>query len=175
MVSNTPGRNTFPIGNVLKGHGLKGEVKVQPLVGDMEILSDVQTLIATYPDGRVRDLELDHVQVHGRKVLLAFKGIEDRAAADALRGARLSIRREELPPLEEGEYYLGDLVGYTVVSDDNEVIGRIQEVWDLPANEVLQVINADREVLIPLVDEVIKEIDHAGGRVVIIPVEGLLD
>lgn len=175
MEQNTPGRNAFPVGTVLKGHGLKGEVKIHPLMGNMEILKGVQTLIATYPDGRVCPLELAQVQTHGEKVMLAFKGITDRAGADALRGVKLSIAREELPPLAEEEYYLGDLVGYTVISDKDTVIGLVREIWDLPANEVLRVLQDDREVLIPLVAEVIKEIDHAGGRIVITPMEGLLD
>ncbi len=66
-------------------------------------------------------------------------------------------------------------MGYTVISDKDTVIGLVQEIWDLPANEVLRVLQDDREVLIPLVDEVIKEIDHAGCRIVITPMEGLLD
>ncbi|MFB0517141.1 MAG: ribosome maturation factor RimM [Candidatus Neomarinimicrobiota bacterium] len=175
MARDTSDRNVFTIGTVLKGHGLKGEVKIDPLIDDMELLDGVQSVIATYPDGRVRELELDHVQAHSGKVLLAFKGIKDRNGADALRGVELSISREDLPPLEEGEYYLGDLIGYTVVSEDDTVTGRVQEVWDLPAHEVLQVSHGEREVLIPLIDDVIKEIDHSKRRIVIIPMEGLLD
>ena len=177
MVQNTPGRNSFPIGTVLKGHGLKGEVKIRPLLANMEILEGLHTLIATYPDGRVENLELDHVHAYGGKVLLGFKGIDDRAGANALRGVELSVARENLPPLADGEYYLGELVGCTVVLDDDTVVGLVRDVWDLPANEVLQVISNDndKEVLIPLIDEVIKEIDRAGRRVVITAMEGLLD
>jgi len=61
------------------------------------------------------------------------------------------------------------------VLDDDTVVGLVRDVWDLPANEVLQVISNDKEVLIPLIDEVIKEIDRDGRRVVITAMEGLLD
>ena len=175
MVQNAPGRNPLSIGTVLKGHGLKGDVKIHSLLGNTEILSSVHTLIATYPDGRAEYLELDRVHAGGGKVVLGFKGIKDRAGADALQGATLSITREDLPPLADGEYYLGELVGYTVVSDDGTFIGQVRDVWDLPANEVLRVIGNDREVLVPLIDEVIKEIDLDGRRVVITAMEGLLD
>lgn len=175
MVQNAPGQNSLPIGTVLKGHGLKGDVKIHSLLENTEILDGVHTLIASYPDGRIENLELDCVHGHGRKVVLGFKGIEDRAGADALRGAELSIAREDLPPLAAGEYYLSELVGYTVVSDDGTFIGLVREVWDLPANEVLQVIDNDREVLVPLIDEVIKEIKFDDRRVVITAMEGLLD
>lgn len=175
MVQNAPGRNSLPIGTVLKGHGLKGDVKIHSLLENTEILDGVDTLIVTYPDGRIEDLELDRVHAHGRKVVLGFKGIEDRADANALRGAELSIAREDLPPLAAGEYYLSELAGYTVVSDDGTFIGLVREVWDLPANAVLQVIDNDREVLVPLIDEVIKEIKFDDQRVVITAMEGLLD
>ncbi len=175
MVKNAPGRDSLPIGAVLKGHGLKGDVKIHSLLESMEILNGVHTLTATYPDGRVEDLVLDRVHAHGKKVVFGFKGIEDRAGADALRGVELSIARADLPPLADGEYYLSDLLGYTVVSDDGTVIGLVRDVWDLPANEVLQVISDDREVLIPLIDEVIKEIRFDDRRVVITVMEGLLD
>ncbi len=175
MGHNTPGLNSFPVGIILRGHGLKGEVKIHPLLDNMEILDRVHTLNATYPDGRVEDLVLDRVHAHGKKVVFGFKGIEDRAGADALRGVELSLARADLPPLAAGEYYLGELVGYTVVSDDDTIIGLVRDVWDLPANEVLQVISNDREVLVPLIDEVIKEIRFDDRRIVITAMEGLLD
>ena len=175
MVQNDPGRNYFPIGTVLKGHGLKGDVKIDSLLENMEILNGVHTLTATYPDGRIEDLVLDRVHASGKKVVFGFKGIEDRAGADALRGVELSLARADLPPLAAGEYYLGELVGYTVVSDDGTFIGLVRNVWDLPANEVLQVISNDREVLVPLIDEVIKEIKFDDRRIVITAMEGLLD
>ncbi|UCH62412.1 MAG: 16S rRNA processing protein RimM [Fidelibacterota bacterium] len=175
MVQNVSERNSFPVGTVLKGLGLKGDVKIHSLLEDTEILDGVHILIASYPDGRTENLELDRVRARGGKVVLGFKGIKDRAGADALRGAELSIAREDLPALAAGEYYLSDLVGYTVLSDDGIFIGVVKDVWDLPANEVLQVIGNDREVLVPLIDEVIKEIRFGDQRIVITVMEGLLD
>ncbi len=175
MDTPVAGQPTFPVGTVLRGHGLKGEVKIDPQLEDLEALKEVQTLTATYPDGGTRELKLDRIHINGGKVLMTFAGIGDRTGADALRGVALSVARDQLPALAEGEYYLGDLAGYTVFTDDQVEIGPVQEVWDLPANEVLRVLQGEREVLIPLVDEVIRDIDHAGRRIVITPMEGLLD
>ncbi|UCD37686.1 MAG: 16S rRNA processing protein RimM [Fidelibacterota bacterium] len=165
----------FPVGTILRGHGLMGEVRINPTISDLDILSDGLTLMATFPDGRVQNLNLTKVRLHGGKVLLSFEGIKDRNEADAIRGAELSIARENLPSLEEGEFYLGDLVGYTVAMEDGTVLGLVEDVWDLPANEVLRVVHNGREVLIPLIDEVLTEIDHSGRRLVISAMEGLLD
>jgi len=175
MESGTPEQITFPIGTVLKGHGLKGEVIIHPLFDNVENLHNVHAVIAAFPNGRIEDLELEQVRTKSGKVVITFKGIEDRTSADALRGVVLSIAREHLPALEPGEFYLGELVGYEVVLDDEMMIGPVREVWDLPANEVLRVIRDGKEILIPLIEEVIREIDHNDRRIVITAMEGLLD
>ena len=165
----------IPVGTVMKAHGLAGEVKVRLQLSDPGMLSTLHTLTAEFPDGRMQSLELERVSPQGAGVRLAFKGIHSRTSADALRGVTLSVARADLPALAEGEYYLGDLVGYAVVTEDGPTLGEVQDVWDLPANDVLQVAAAAGEVLIPLVDEVVRDIDHGEKRVVIRLMEGLLD
>ena len=169
------GPRRIPVGTVAKSHGLAGEVKVRLQLSDMDVLSTLHTLTGEFPDGRIQTLELERVRPQGAAVRLAFKGICSRGAADDLRGLRLSVDRTELPPLADGEYFLGDLVGYAVVTEEGHRLGEVQEVWDMPANEVLRVTNAHREVLIPLVDEVVVNIIHSNKRVVIKLMEGLLD
>ena len=178
MAGNTKtsrAQSRFSVGTVLRPHGLAGEVKIHLNLSDITMLNGLQTLTADFPDGRVEELALERVSVGGRNVLMAFKGVTSRAAADGLRGVALSVARKDLPPLGIGEYYLGDLVGYDVVSDKGRVIGQVRETWDLPANDVLQVMDGERELLIPLIDDVVREIDHPGRRVVIAVMEGLLE
>ncbi len=165
----------IPVGTVVKSHGLAGEVKVRLQLSDIDVLRSLPILTGEFPDGRIQPLELERVRPHGRGVRLAFKGIRSRSAADDLRGLMLSVERSALLPLADGEYFLGDLVGYAVVTEEGRALGEVQEVWDLPANEVLRVTGADREVLIPLVDEVVGHISHSAKRVVIKFMEGLLD
>ncbi len=165
----------FPVGTVGKMHGLGGEVKIHLELSNKQILHGVGTLLGEFEDGRVRKLEVERINVQQSHALLAVKGVTNREQAVALLGAKLFVERDELPPLRDGEYFLGDLVGYTVASEDGQVIGDVAAAWDLPANDVLQVIDGDREVLIPLVSEVVLEIDHASRRLVITVMEGLLN
>ena len=130
---------------------------------------------ARYPDRRGQTLGLRRIRSQGGKVLVGFTGIDDRTQAERLRGVELAVKREDLPPLGAGDYYLSDLVGYTVVADSGEVIGPVQEAWNLPANDVLQVMRGSREVLIPVVDDIVKGIDHLNKQVVITVIEGLLE
>jgi 16S rRNA processing protein RimM len=175
MLEKSTGTMFFPVGIILKGHGLKGEVKVRPLALNTDFLTKGQELIANFPDGDTRPLTIEQVHAHGQSLLLTFDGINNRNGAEALQGVELTINREALPPLAEGEFYLGDLIGYAVVSDEQNQLGHIQEVWDMPANEVLRVVDKDRETLIPLVDDFIESIDHHQRRVIIRLMDGLLD
>ncbi len=175
MVPTVSGKNDLPVGIITKGHGLKGEVKIRTYISDREVLVAGQMLRATYPDGRVQTLELRSIRTQGGKVLVGFAGIDDRTQAERLRGVELAVKREDLPTLGAGEYYLGDLVGYMVVSDSGEVIGPVQEAWAMPANDVLQVARGSREVLIPVVDDIVKGIDHLNRQVLITVIEGLLE
>lgn len=164
----------FPVGTVGKLHGLAGELKIHLKLSDKDLLRGVETLIGEFADGRVRKLEVERIHVQDSHALLTVKGITNREEAAALLGVKLSVERDELPPLREGEYFLGDLVGYTVVSEDGQDIGAVAAAWDMPANDVLQVMDDGREVLIPLVSEVVLEIDHASRRLVVAVLEGLL-
>ena len=139
------------------------------------ILEHIHRILLQYPDGHEKELNLRRARVQGERVLLLFEGITDRAAADALRGSRLLAARSDLPELPAGEYYPGELEGYTVVSQAGEVIGPVEEVWQLPANDVLRVDHHGREALIPLVESVIVRVEHDTRRILINVLEGLLD
>ncbi len=175
MVPTMSKENDLPVGIITKGHGLKGEMKLRAYTGEPGVLVVGRKVRATYPDGRVQTLELRSIRSQGGKVLVGFTGIDDRTQAEGLRGVELAVKREDLPPLGAGDYYLSDLVGYTVVADSGEVIGPVQEAWNLPANDVLQVMRGSREVLIPVVDDIVKGIDHLNKQVVITVIEGLLE
>ncbi len=163
----------FPVGAILKGHGLAGQVKVRTAMHDSSLLAAGMTLLAELPNGERRELLLTGVHGDGPQLRLAFEGISDRDAADALRGAELSIARRDLPDPGGAGYYLGDLIGYRVVAESGATIGPVKDAWDLPANDVLQVEREGGELLIPLLDEFVTAIDHAARTVTVRGLEGL--
>ena len=161
------------VGKVVRPHGLKGEVKVEPLTDWPERFEVYRSLYLEGEKGGWVDVERGRVQ--GRHVILKLQGVDDREGAGALREVVLKIRRRECPPLEEGSYYIFDLVGSTVRTVEGEAIGTVVDVLRMPAQDVFVVDMEGREVLIPAVKAFIKDVDVENKRVVVELIEGLLD
>ena len=174
-MKNATADTYFPVGIVTRPHGIRGDVRIRSMMSDPQLLSTVKKVRATYSDGEVADLEISEIRVHGQPILMHFRSFDDRHSAEQLRGTQLEIARSDLPPLKEDEYYLGDLVGYQVVTEAGEELGRITQALDLPANDVIEVSCDDRPVLIPIVEEIIRKIDSAARQVIVRPMEGLLE
>ena len=169
------GGRTFPFATILKSHGLAGELKVALELHDPAVLKPPFPATLVTSDGQQGVCEVLGMRGAGKHLLIKLDGIDDRDSADALQGARLLVAREAFPQPDEGEYYLGDLVGYEILLQTGDPVGLILEVWALPANDVLKVDHNGKEALIPLIDQVVKSIDHHSRTVVIVPMEGLLE
>ena len=113
---------------------------------------------------------------HSGKLVVRFEGVEDRNAAELLRGRVLQVDARTLPPLEdEDEYYDSQLVGLAAVLADGRPLGTVTDVLHLPHGDVLVVAADGREVLVPFVRAIVPAVDLAAGTLVVDPPEGLLD
>jgi 16S rRNA processing protein RimM len=126
-------------------------------------------------EGGIRELTLKAAQPHGRVWLAQFEEIQDREAARALSGSEILLPESMLPPLDEGEYYHYQLIGLSVEKLDGSFVGTITSIMETGSHDVYVIRDRDKEFLIPAVEEVIREIDLVGRRVVIDPPEGLLE
>jgi 16S rRNA processing protein RimM len=163
------------IGEIQKGHGMKGEVRVRLHGVTIEDLNSIDEFKAVLPDGSVQTLVLLRLRTQGHKLIMAFENVTNRSVADKLVGATLTVPTSQLPERGEDDYFIGDLVGFGVYSEAGDRIGVVNDVWELPASDVLQVMHDDREVLIPLVDKFVRQIDWEERRLKIFVMEGLLD
>jgi 16S rRNA processing protein RimM len=112
---------------------------------------------------------------HGRGMLIALDGIADRDAAAALTRMRILVRADDMPALDEDEFYHHEVHGFAVVTSDGRALGTIAETMSTGLNDVWVVRGEGREHLIPIIADVVREIDRAGRLVVIEPMPGLLD
>ena len=152
----------IPVGQIVNAHGIKGEVKLNPLGFDPEFLAEFDVL---YIGGK--RTEVKHARVHKSVVLLTLPGVEDMDAALALKGKNVTIRRDDVE-VPEGYYFDEEIEGLTVIdSATGDVIGKVRRVLSYPAHKIYEV-KGEREYLIPAVPGVFIEsvdLDAAQMRV----------
>jgi len=158
---------------VAKAHGIRGEVVVDPLTDTAGRFDPGRVLAATLPGGTSRTLKVATSRPFQGRWLVRFEGIETRNDAEAIHASELTIRRDQVAPLPEGRYYRFELVGLTARRPDGGVLGTVEEVFATGSNDVLVVRGEAGEVLIPLLDTVVRSIDPKGGSIVLDPPPGL--
>lgn len=164
------------LGRVQRPHGVRGEVRVEILTGYPERLEQHAALYLAHPNSpeAVQRYPVERLRLHQNVMLLKLGGCDDRNAADGLRGMLVQIPLEEAVPLEEGEYYLYQLVGIEVETAEGERLGRVVEVLDTGANDVYVVQGPRGEVLLPAIKDVVLELDLESRRMVVHLMPGLL-
>ena len=156
------------VGYICGAHGLAGEVAVRTFDPQSEVLSEVTRAVLELKDRSRRELTFASLRAGGKQHLVKFKEITTRSEAEGCVGARLFVFREELEPLEDGECYQGDLVGLKAIDEQGRVIGTVEEVWNTgPVPNLVIRGPTDLELLIPLVDEFVPNVDLDAGTVVI--------
>jgi 16S rRNA processing protein RimM len=172
------------VGRVTRAHGIRGEIKVDGLPDLLDALEEV-TRVFVQPGGadpravtRIGDLAgfsaaLRQCRMHQGAALLVIEGVLTRNDAEALRGARIHVYGEDLPDLDEGEYYAHDLIGLKVVDMEGNPIGELVDVLATGANDVYVVQSPAGERLLPAIESVVKAIDMEKGVLQVVIPEGL--
>ena len=153
------------IGVVVAPHGVRGTLRVRATGSGRHLRENTQPFVA----GRRR--RISRVRQTPKGFLIDLEGVEDRPGAIAFRGEELVLDREELDAPEEGEFYVGDLVGLTATSDTGEVVGTVQETFETPAHEILVVRREAEVIYVPFTLEHVPEVNLDAGRVVVRPPE----
>ena len=158
------------IGFVAAPHGTRGTVRVRPAGSGRHLREGVEPVIAG------KRMRISHARQTPKGFLLDLEGVGDRPQATALRGEELRLDRRELDAPEEGEFYVGDLIGLTAKNDGGEVVGVVEETFETPAHEILVIRNKEEPALpewyVPFTAEHVPELDLAAGLVVVRPPEG---
>lgn len=166
------------VGQVLRPHGVRGELRVRLLTGYPEHFQHLERVglghDAEAPDD-ITLYDVERARLHKEYGILKLADCDDRDAADLLREQFVMVPLDDAVPLETDEYYHFQLVGLTMVTVDGEPIGQVMEILETGANDVY-VVNGPRygEILVPAIDDVVQEIDLAARRIVITPLPGLL-
>lgn len=162
-----PPEELLAVGRVARAHGVRGEVAVQPL-SEVEARFAPGSALRLGPDGE-RRLTVASSRPHGHRLLVRFREVPDRTAAEELRGLLLLVPASEAPDLGEDAWWPHQLVGCDVVTEGGRALGPVTEVLHNPANDLW----VTERALVPAIRDVVVEVDLDARRIVVRDLPGL--
>lgn len=160
------------VGVVTGAHGVRGAVRIKSFTAEPK---DVAAYGPVEDETGRRRFTIELIGAAKGVMLAKLSDTADRDAAEALRGLRLYLPREALPPPDEDEYYHADLIGLDALLRDGTVLGQVRSVHDFGAGDTLEIARAEGQpVMVPFTRAVVPDVDLAAGRLVIDPPPGLL-
>lgn len=160
------------VGIVRRPHGVKGKLLITPLARDPGLFKALKEILLGNEPLNARPYPVERVQFLRGSVLVKLQGLSFEGAVEA-RGCLLWARREDLPPLEEGEYYWQDLIGMEVFDHTGQRLGEVKALLETGESQVLVSRGNKGEILIPFVEGIILEVDENEGKIIVDLPEGL--
>ena len=158
-------KDFITVGRIINTHGLKGELKVYPLTDDSNRFKELKSV---YVDGILKNIT--GCKLQSKKVILKIEGIDSIEKALEYKGKYLEVSRENAVKLEEGRYFIVDIVGCRVIDEEGVFYGKISEVINTYHNDVYW-IKGDNELLIPAIGDIVLKVDIEKKEIIIKPVE----
>lgn len=173
----------FRVGRIINTHGLKGQVKVMPTTDDMKRFEDLDEVYIEFPKKKM-PVHVKQVQYFKNTVILRFEEFNDINQVMELKGKDILIDRKDAVPLEEGEFYVADMIGARVFTDEQmeggnsadgvEPFGKVTNIFPTGANMVLDIRHKGKSVLVPLIKECVRETNVEEQYFVIHLMKGLM-
>jgi len=171
MIIKFGAMNKIEIGKIVNAVGMKGEIKIISYSDDPNRFENLDNVIV---DDVIHDIE--GVRYKGSTIIIKLKGIDDRDAAEKSKGKYVYMQEDQLDDLEEGQYYIRDLIGYDVCDENDRHIGVLSDIVRNTLQDIYVVRNPDdKEILIPGVDEFIMSVDSENKKIIVKLMEGLLE
>lgn len=164
----------FEIGQIVTTNGVRGFVKVKPFTDDIKRFSKLKTVFVTINKELV-EFEIEEVKYLNSMVLLKFKGINSIEEAEKLRNYYLKIHRKDAVKLPKNSYFIVDLIGCEVFTVQDELLGKVEDVFSTGSNDVYVIRNEiGKQILIPAISSVVKDVDINNKKIVVELIEGLI-
>ena len=165
----------FQVGTISSTHGVRGEVKVYPTTDDVRRFKKLKEVLLD-TGKEMLTLEVESVKFFKQFAILKFKGVDTLNDVEKYRMKNLFVTRANAVRLQKDEYFIADLIGLSVITEDEEVLGELTDVIQTGANDVYVVTMSDgKEVLMPAIKECILSVDMENGQMKVHVMDGLLD
>lgn len=162
------------IGQIVNTFGIKGMVKVKPFTDDIRRFDELKTVYVEKNNNQT-EYEIEEVKYHKDMVLIKFKGIDKVEQAEMLRNSYLTVSRDSVEKLEEGRYYIVDLLGLEVYTDEQILLGTLEDIFNTGSNDIYVVKDKKgKQILLPAIQDVIKQIDIENKKIIVHLLPGLV-
>ena len=162
------------IGQIVNTNGLKGLLKVKPFTDDITRFEDLESIYIQKEKDLI-EFKIQDVKYAKNMVLLKLEGIDDIEEAEKYKNLYLKINREDAVELEDNSYFIVDIIGCEVFTDDNTFLGKVVDVFPTGSNDVYTVKTEEgKEVLLPAIEDVIKDVDIKNKKIIVHLLEGLI-
>jgi 16S rRNA processing protein RimM len=163
------------IGQIARSNGLRGEVRVNLLTESPDRLRQLTSVWIGQDDATAQPYRIERVRLHRSQAVVKFGTVDSREAAEGLKHQFIFIEEQNAAVLPKGSYFIHDIVGMEVSTEEGVRVGCVEEVWQLPANDVWVVRENGKEILLPAIRDVIRSVDVRRKHIVIHPMDGLLE
>lgn len=165
----------FEIGQIVNTSGLKGLVKANLFTDEITKIEEFEKVLIE-KNKKLIEYEIEEVKYHKNQVLIKFKGVDDIDKAEALRNCYIKVSRESEPELPEDTYYIVDLIGLEVYTDSGDKLGTLKEVFPVQSgnHDIYVVQTNEKDILLPAIGDVIKDIDIKNKKMIVHLLEGLI-
>ena len=162
------------IGQIVNTFGIKGIVKAKPFTDDIKRFDNLKTVYIEKNNTK-KEYEIEEVKYHKDMVLIKFKGVDTVEQAELLRNAYLTISRDSVEKLEEGRYYIVDMLGLEVYTDEQVLLGTLDDIFNTGSNDIYVVKDKQgKQILLPAIQDVIKQIDMENRKMIVHLLPGLV-
>ena len=162
------------IGQIVNTFGIKGEVKVNPFTDDIRRFDELKKVYIKSKSIN-KEYKIEQVRYHKNMVLIKFEGVNSPEEAEILRNAFLEIARSDAIALDEDTHFIVYILGLEVYTDEGKLLGKVDDIYNTGANDIYVVKDElGKQILLPSIKEVIKEINLENGKITVHLIPGLI-
>lgn len=164
----------FEIGQIVNTNGLKGVLKIKPFTDDIKEFEDFESIYVQRKNELI-EFKIEEVKYVKNMVLLKLQGIDDIDEAEKYRNLYIKVNRNVMPKLPEDSYYIVDLLECEVYTEEGELLGKVDDVFNTGSNDVYVVKDElGKQILLPAIGEVIKNVDISNKKIIVKLMKGLV-
>jgi 16S rRNA processing protein rimM len=165
----------FEVGQIVNTFGINGVVKVKPFTDEIERFEELKFVLIEKNNQLVK-YEIKEVKYQKQMVLLKLNGIDNMNQAETFKGCYLKIERKYAKKLPEVTYFIADLIGLNVYTDEGKLLGRLEDIYNSGSSDIYVVKNElGKQILLPAIKDVIKQIDLNDEKIVVHLLKGLVE